>query len=1122
MHLLCLFTERVPKILSLWLVLSFCFLSFVNNIQEVLFATTWTNTTGQLSFLKLALAAPPDVFNFATAPRRQSPIDAIPSKSVPPLGPPPPPAAPPNSPWYSLALIETLLKLAETEHHTALRAIFDAPIKQCPELLLLGLTQVKPSWNNVLRSELINVLMSMFLGNHPNSSLVLHKLYHTAPSVVIRGMVEMYFKDPSSLSRILDISQDLKALNTILVARPFSFVIDLAALASHREYLYLDKWLQDRINEHGAPFASACIAYIRDKLKLQSSQAAAGASKAQDKSLQNFPLSPEIIASFFKALYNNAALLPPVIMEELKQLSPKPPADELVVPVLPHNGGNAGQLPTNTGVPAGVLGPNPLSQLGPLGLPGGPGNAALGFAPGPAGQLAPPGLAGPVVQPTDPRVFPHEIEEEANSYFQRIYTGQLSIDEVVTLLKSFKSSKNSRDLDVFACMIHNLFDEYRFFPKYPDKELRITGILFGSLIQHQLVSFLPLGVALKYVLDALRKPPGTKMFKFGLYALEQFKARLCEWPQYCSHILTIPQIKMHHPEIIDIIEKALSLSSQPGPAGAQPSSVEHAVPTSPPSSSPPAANPSRAVPAPPPGLPPLPQVPSQEATSPNPSSPTSANAQSTEFDQPTLGTALLLKSAKDIVQPDEATKDKIHFIFNNVSQQNMDVKANEMRDLLKEDYFDYLAQYLVVKRISIEQNFHPLYLSFLEKLSLPPLSQLILKYTYENIKTLLRSEKLKTDISERSVLKHLGSWLGLLTLAKNKPIYYKELSPKDLLCQAYDQGTLVAVVPFVAKIMESCSQSKVFKPPNPWVVALARLMAEIYQLPDLKLNLKFEIELLCNNLQLDLNELKPTTLLASRKLAHDDGKGYALPRPQSPETPTLPSQPIDFTNLPTFITYNPSITLFTQQPILKRVVPAAIERAIREIIAPVVERSVTIAVITTKELVSKDFATEPDDQKMRRAAHLMVQNMAGSLALVTCKEPLRVSMANHLRSLFGITNDQGSTNPLLPLVEHATSVLCADNLDLACAVIEKTATDRAVRDIDDALSSSLALRRRYKERVSNSGSFMDMSHMAARFAMSIPDVLRPKAGISLSLTRHTVRINNNHLRRPSATPIACV
>lgn len=152
----------------------------------------------------------------------------------------------------------------------------------------------------------------------------------------------------------------------------------------------------------------------------------------------------------------------------------------------------------------------------------------------------------------------------------------MSLDDIINLLKRFKASTVQREQDVFACMIHNLFDEYRFFPKYPDKELQITGILFGSLIQHQLgkensssnpyalVSFLPLGVALRYVLDALRKQPGSKMFKFGLTALEQFKSRLAEWPQYCSHILAITHIRRNHPEIIDFIERTKG-SGQPPP-----------------------------------------------------------------------------------------------------------------------------------------------------------------------------------------------------------------------------------------------------------------------------------------------------------------------------------------------------------------------------------------------------------------------------------------------------------------------------------------------------------------------------------------------------------------------------
>eukprot|EP00957_Ditylum_brightwellii_P009568 721466-Ditylum_brightwellii.AAC.1 len=43
------------------------------------------------------------------------------------------------------------------------------------------------------------------------------------------------------------------------------------------------------------------------------------------------------------------------------------------------------------------------------------------------------------------------------------------------MLKRFKISGNARENDIFACMIHNLFDEYRFFSKYPEKELRITA-----------------------------------------------------------------------------------------------------------------------------------------------------------------------------------------------------------------------------------------------------------------------------------------------------------------------------------------------------------------------------------------------------------------------------------------------------------------------------------------------------------------------------------------------------------------------------------------------------------------------------------------------------------------------
>lgn len=156
--------------------------------------------------------------------------------------------------------------------------------------------------------------------------------------------------------------------------------------------------------------------------------------------------------------------------------------------------------------------------------------------------------------------------------------------------------------------------------------------------------------------------------------------------------------------------------------------------------------------------------------------------------------------------------------------------------------------------------------------------------------------------------------------------------------------------------------------------------------------------------------------------------------------------------------FSPQLALFVNNTALKRLVFVAIDRAVREIIAPVVERSVTIAGISTRELTMKDFAMEGDEEKMRTAAHLMVQNLAGSLALVTCKEPLRISMVTHIRTLL---LQNGFTEQNVP--EQAISVVAADNLDLACGVVERVAMEKAVLEVDDGLAPSYLSRRTHRE-----------------------------------------------------------
>lgn len=81
----------------------------------------------------------------------------------------------------------------------------------------------------------------------------------------------------------------------------------------------------------------------------------------------------------------------------------------------------------------------------------------------------------------------------------------------------------------------------------------------------------------------------------------------------------------------------------------------------------------------------------------------------------------------------------------------------------------------------------------------------------------------------------------------------------------------------------------------------------------------------------------------------------------------------------------------------------------------------------------------------------MVSNLAGSLALVTCKEPLRVSIGSHMRQLLNNATPGTDQQTMELLVQQCS----ADNLELGCMLIEKAATEKAMRDVDEAMAPSL-------------------------------------------------------------------
>ncbi|KAI3965367.1 hypothetical protein MKX01_042848 [Papaver californicum] len=1111
--------------------------------------TVWNNAEGQISFLRYAVSASPEVFTFEHSARQLVYVDAVHGHKLA--------TGNANQAWLCLDLLNVLCQLAETGHAGSIRSMLEYPLKHCPEVLLLGLSQTNTAYN-LLQNEVLSAVFPMVVRNFSRAGVILH-LWNINPNVVLRGLLDVQNFDSESMIKTFDICQELKILSPVLDMAPFSFSIKLAALASGKGQINLEKWLNDNLSTYGDTFFEGCLKFLKDIHVDVSRDILQHSGAVVIAYLETVPI-------FIKVLQSHAGqdVSRHHLLEEMKKLH----AVFIQNSTKPQNG-EAADSSSSDGV------------------------------------------------------YPDDVEGEANSYFHQMFSGQLSTDAMVQMLARFKESPDKREMDIYNFMIGNLFEEYKFFPKYPERQLKIVAVLFGSLIKHQLVTHLLLGVALRAVLDALRKSADSKMFVFGAKALEQFVDRLIEWPQYCNHILQISHLRSTHSELVMFIECALaSISSSHAESnGGSVVPTEHQGPNPVPlenmevsesswkimGSSSSGTMQSR---------PQLSVSPSQlqqrNQGSPDdrlksagqqqsvvsthdvvggtqkasvaqplamglsqnaPSVPVSVSS-STSFLRPSRGIAstsiprqqsitgfgsalnieTLVAAAErrdnPIEVPASETQDRILFLINNISSANFETKAKELTEVLKEEFYPWFAQYMVMKRASIEPNYHDQYLKFLDKVNSKVLNKEIVKATYENCKVLLRSELIKSSSEERSLLKNLGSWLGKLTIGRNQVLRAREIDPKALIIEAYEKGLMIAVIPFTSKILEPCQSSLAYQPPNPWTMGILGLLAEIYALPNLKMNLKFDIEVLLKNLGVDMKDVKPTSLLKDRArelegnpdfsnkdvtatkpqivpevnppisvephlevvipshpggLLTEDEKMPALSLPERLPSgqglPVTPSQsqfsasqlPAPITNIGTEVIVNPKISALGLQLQFQRIVPMAMERAIKEIMSPVVQRSVTIAIQTTKELVLKDYAMESDETRIYNAAHLMVASLAGSLAHVTCKEPLRVSISSHLRNMIqplNVSND----------LEQAVQISTNDNLDLGCAVVEKAAIEKALQTIDGEISGQLAVRRKRRDAVGP--AYYDATTYSQGAMGVVPEALRPKPGrLSLSQQR---------------------
>eukprot|EP00045_Choanoeca_perplexa_P018000 m.274387 g.274387 ORF g.274387 m.274387 type:complete len:2194 (-) comp17686_c0_seq4:641-7222(-) len=950
--------------------------------------------------------------------------------------------------WLLPDVMEVACYLADNGFYERVRRWLEPVLLHFPDVLMIALCTTNPSepWS-ALQEDLSQALMPTFLSHHPNWRPVLEKVWAHRPVVVMHGMVA-WFKDDSSnkrLTRIFDVAQDIKAISTLLDAGDATFVLELAVLASYRGFLNLEKWLSDQLKKQPRAYAEACIRFLERRFQSQSN----------GESLP--PLQPPMFMTMVNCLEAVQSQVPPNVATSIGVLR-----TDWMPKLVPN-------LPPNSGAPAPPPG---------MGLDGDlPPGLALGEPAVPEPRLADANEPQPI------REFSETIDKEANMYFQRIYSGTAAVEDIIRLLKGYKNSDKQAETEVFHCMIRNLFDEYKFFPQYPTKELGITGILFGSLIQDDLVYGRTLSTALRYVLEALKNEPDSKMFEFGVAALKHFLARLKEWPHFCDHIANTPHFQSMPPQVIQICStsrKRLTLRQQQAAASA-----------------------------------------------PSSAAPQAASATST----PNSAAPALTPAAPEekMSTPSEDVQDKIGFIFNNLSPSNLQTKVAELRPLLVADHYKWFANYVQL-RARREPNFHHLYLDLLKALAAKDLDAAVLASTYGAIRTLISSQSPDTSSTQvdRTILKNLGVFLGLQTLARNKPVLHRDLDLKALVLYAYKHGqmSMMLLVPFVAKVLDTSQYSRIFHAPNPWLMGMLGLFKELHSIPDLKIALKFEVEVLCKSLKLSIDDIPQTStlprsdgtsvpssaVLRNANLGPSPGLSAGSPvftpstmnaSPNAPPSSLQPAPPMQPPRqaYPQLSAMQPrsmqqymevsALSILPLPPnVIKSNLMLCVESAVNEVREPVVERSVKIATISSNALVSKDFCREGDEVKLRQAGLLMIQNLAGNLAMVTAKDPLRTGIT---RALLGRISQllQESNQQPHPSLEALVADTANANLDVACAYIELLARERAIGAMEQALNDAVGRRRRYREERTQ-GPFQDSE--APPPPSMVPERLLPAYG----------------------------
>lgn len=173
----------------------------------------WSNAEGQLSLLATAATAAPGTYDWERAGGRRVAALEGPEGA--------------GGAWGSIDLADGLCRLAETGHYSSVRQLLEAPLKDCPDVLLLAVAAARaseppPLWGHLERQLLASLTGTHLAASSPRGSgtVVLQRLLAVHPSALVQAMMDWAGAAPGRMGRVAEVCHDLHATAQVRAGTP--------------------------------------------------------------------------------------------------------------------------------------------------------------------------------------------------------------------------------------------------------------------------------------------------------------------------------------------------------------------------------------------------------------------------------------------------------------------------------------------------------------------------------------------------------------------------------------------------------------------------------------------------------------------------------------------------------------------------------------------------------------------------------------------------------------------------------------------------------------------------------------------------------------------------------------